>query len=233
MCYVWIVFPLVLALIFLLRKSIRSLLLRQINNVTRRPVGGHQWSEWVTNMVIELLTHRTPTESITANVLMVCRLVSQNNNIIGSFPSVDFVHKCRIVLDVETNTLGGYRIVKAVKMLEYHSDEKSRWGVSFGHSIMNISTEAGYENVALLSRIFADDGMVESGVAAIQPKILEVQDLLKNWCDVTRRVLMDQENLLNKLPDPTKLTLAWIAKHGCLMTYTCNKAQKSGSCYAN
>ena len=59
-CYVWILFALVLALLFLLQKSIRSLLLHQIINVTRPTVGVQQWSEWLTNMVIKLLTHRTP-----------------------------------------------------------------------------------------------------------------------------------------------------------------------------
>ena len=90
MCYVWIVFALVLALIFLLQKSIHSLLPRQSIKVTRPTFGGQQWSEWVTNMVIKLLTHRTPPESITANILTVCRLVSPNNNIVVSLPGIDF-----------------------------------------------------------------------------------------------------------------------------------------------
>ena len=106
MCYVLIVFVLVLALIFFIQNSIRSLLPRQIIKVTLPTFGGQQWSEWVTNMVIKLLTHRTPPESITSNILTVCRLVSPNNNIVGSLPGIDFFHKCQSVLAVETKTLG-------------------------------------------------------------------------------------------------------------------------------
>ena len=84
MCYVWIVFAFVLALIFLLQKSICYIIPRQIIKATRRTVGGQQWSEWVTDIVIKFLTHRTPLESITANMLTVCRLVSPDNNIVGS-----------------------------------------------------------------------------------------------------------------------------------------------------
>ena len=90
MCYVWIVFVLVLALIFLLQKSIRSLLSRQIIKVTRPTVVGQQWIECVTNMVIEVLTHPTPPESSTANILIVCRIVSPDNNIVGSLLMVYF-----------------------------------------------------------------------------------------------------------------------------------------------
>ena len=124
-CYVWILFALVLALIFLLQNYICSLLPRQIIKVTLPTVGGQQWSEWVTNIFIELLTHHTSPESITANILTVFRIVSPNNNIVGSLPGVDFVHICRSVLAVETKTLVGYRIAKAVKVLEHNSNDTS------------------------------------------------------------------------------------------------------------
>ena len=112
------VFALVLAVIFLLQNSIRSLLPLQIIKVTRPTVGVQQWSEWVTDMVIELLTQHTPPESITANIFTACRLVSTKNNIVGSLPGVDFVHKHRSVLAVETKTLGGHSISNAVKVLK-------------------------------------------------------------------------------------------------------------------
>ena len=151
MCYVLILFALVLSLIFLLQKSIRSLLPRQIIKVSRPTVGGQQYSEWVTNMIIKFLTHRTPPESITADILTVCRLVSPNNNIVGSLTGVDFFHKWQSALAVETKTLGGYRISNAVKVVYHHRYETSHGGISFDNSILKIATEDGYENVALLS----------------------------------------------------------------------------------
>ena len=187
---------------------------------------------WVTNIFIELLTHLTPPESITANILTVCRLVSPDNNIVGYLPGVDFVHKYRSILAVETKTLGGYRISKAVKVLEHHSDDTSRRGVSFGNSIRKIATKAGYENVALSLAIFAADGTAESGVAAIQRTFLEGRDLLNNWHDITRGMFPDRQDLLDKLPDPTKMTLARLANHGWLMTDMCKTALTLGSCSA-
>ena len=115
-------------------------------------------------------------------------------------------------------------ISKAVKLLEHHIDDTSRKYVSFGNSILKISTKAGYENVALSLAIFDADGMAESGVATIQRTFLEGRDLLKNWCEVTRRMFPDKQDLLDKLTDPMKLTMARIAKHGWLMTNTCNTA---------
>ena len=36
-----------------------------------------------------------------------------------------------------------------VKVLEHHSDDTSRHGISFGNIILKIATKAGYENMAL------------------------------------------------------------------------------------
>ena len=80
---------------------------------------------------------------------------------------------------------------KALKLLEHHSDDTSRRGVSFGNSILKISTNAGYENVSLSLAIFVTDGTAESGVDAIQCTFSEGHDLLKNWRDVTRCMFPD------------------------------------------
>ena len=83
-------------------------------------------------------------------------------------------------------------------MLEHHRNDTSRQGVSFGNSILKIATKAGYENVALLLELFAADGLVESGVAAIQRTFLEGRDLLNNWHDITRGMFPDRQELLDK-----------------------------------
>ena len=132
--------------------------------------------------------------------------------------------KSRSVLAVETKTLGGYRIAKAVKLLGHNSDDTSHWGVSFGNSILKIATEAGYENVALLSEIFAAGGTAESGVAATQRTFLEGHDLLKNWRDVNRHMFPDRQDLLDKLPNTMKLTMEQLSNHGWLITDMCNTA---------
>ena len=128
--------------------------------------------------------------------------------------------------------LGGYSIAKSVKVLDHHSDDISCRGLSFGNSILKISNKAGYENVALSWAIFAADGTAESGVVAIQSKFSEGYDLLNNWHEVNRHMFPDRQDLLDKLPDTMKLTLAQIAEHVRLMTNACIRAQKFVSCYA-
>ena len=58
------------------------------------------------DMVLELLSHRTPPESIPANILTVCRIVSQSYDIVDALPGINYARKCRSTLVVETKTLG-------------------------------------------------------------------------------------------------------------------------------
>ena len=141
--------------------------------------GGLQWSEWVTDIVLEMLSHRTPPESIPANILGVGWLISPNYDIIELVPSINFVRNCGSILVVETKILSAAKIAGAVKLLEHHSDDPSCRGAGFGNSILRIATETGYENVALSSAIFAADGTAESGVAAVQRTFQEACDLIQ------------------------------------------------------
>ena len=103
-------------------------------------------------------------------------------------------------------------------MLEHHSNNSYRQGGSFSKSVLKIATTAGYKNVALSLAIFAADGMVESRVAAIQRTFSEGRDMLKNWSDFTRIMFPGRHDLLDKLTDPMKMTLARISEHGWLRT---------------
>ena len=110
------------------------------------------------------------------------------------------------------------------KVNQYHSNDVSRRGVFFGNSIPRIAGESGYKNVALLSAIFAADGMAESGVASIVRTFSEDCILIKDWCNVTDRMFPGRRDFLDLLSNPVKLTLASLAKSGWLMTDTCNTA---------
>ena len=80
--------------------------------------------------------------------------------------------------------------------------------------------------MALSLKLFAADGWVESGVASMHRTFSEGRDLLKNWRDINRCMFPYQQDLLDKLPDPMKLTLVRLAEYGWLITDTCNTAQK-------
>ena len=137
-----------------------------------------------------------------------------------------FFYKCRCALAVENKTLGGYRIAKAVKVLDHHRNVNYCLGVSFDNSILKIATKDGCENEALSSAIYAANGTAEIEVSTIQRTFSEDCNLLKNWRDVTCHMWPDRQDLLEKWPDPMKLKLARLAEHGWLLTDTSNTPTK-------
>ena len=177
-------------------------------------------------MVLEMLTNRTPPNSITPNILTVCKLVSPSYDIVKELPGDRLLRQCRSVLAVHTKTLGASQIAGCKEMLEHKSDETSRRGVTFGNSIVRIADVHGYRNVALSSAIIAKDGTAEEQVAAIERTFAEGRELLLHWRKVTQRMYPSRRDLLDRIPEPSKLSLARLHKNGWLMTDTCATAQK-------
>ena len=159
-------------------KYARSLLPRTIKKVARASRGGQEWPEWVTDICLEMLSHRTPPESIPANIMTICKLISPNNNIVQELPGVDWVRKCRSIMVVETKTLGAMQIAAADATVGHHADDTSRRGKGFGNCIVRVRNGPVFSNVALSSCIFAADGTAESGVALIQRTFREGRELL-------------------------------------------------------
>ena len=180
----------------------------------------------MTDICLEMLSHRTPPESMPANIMTICKLISPNNNIVQELPGVDWVRKCRSIMVVETKTLGAMQIAAAEATVGHHADDTSRRGKGFGNCIVRVRNGPVFSNVALSSCIFAADGTAESGVASIQRTFREGRELLQNWRNVTAKMYPGNANLLAKLPDPSRLTLARLAKNGFLMTDTCDTARK-------
>ena len=82
----------------LMAKSARSLLPRTIKKAARASGGGQEWPGLVTDMYLEMLSHRTPSESILANILSICKLISPNHDIAQEVPGVDYVRKCHLMV---------------------------------------------------------------------------------------------------------------------------------------
>ena len=96
-----------------------------------------------------MLSHRTPPESIPANILTVCRLICPTYDIVIELPSSKFVLDCRSVLAVETKTLGAYQIARAPRLITHHNDDTTRRGITFGNSGTQLEDERGPRTVAL------------------------------------------------------------------------------------
>jgi len=116
-------------------------------------------------------------------------------------------------------------------MLKHKSDETSRRGITFGNSIVRIADDHGYKNVALSSAIIAKDGTAEEQVSAIERTFAEGRELLLHWRKVTDRMYPSKPDLLDRIPYPSKLSLARLHKNGWLMTDTCATAQNSSVYY--
>ena len=117
-------------------KSARLLLPLTIKKVARVSRGGQEWPEWVTDICLEMLSHRTPPESIPANIMTICKLISPNNDIVQELPGVDWVRKCHSIMVVETKTLGAMQVADAEETVGHHGDDTSRRGEGFRNYIV-------------------------------------------------------------------------------------------------
>ena len=201
-------------LTYLFSQSLNSKLPRIVSKSRRTSKGGLEWPYWVVDMMIEMLTNRTPPNSITPNILTVCKLVSPNFDIVKELPGDRTLRQSRSVLAVHTKTLGASQIAGCKEMLEHKSDGTSRRGVTFSNSIVRIADANGYKNVALSSATIAKDGTAAEEVVAIQRTFADGRELLLHWRKVTERMYPSQRDLLDRIPEPSKLSLARLHKMG-------------------
>ena len=127
---------------------------------------------------------------------------------------------------VHTKTLGAFQIAAAAEWIEHKRDETFQRGVTFGNSIVQIAGDHGYKNVALSSGIVAKDSTGEEQVLVIERTFAEGRKLLLHWSNVTARMYPDNNDLLNHIPLPSKLTLARLHKNGWLTTVNCPTSMK-------
>ena len=92
--------------------------------------------------------------------------------------------------------------------------------------IIRIASEGGFKNITLSSSIIAVNGTSEMVVECILRTFKEGRGMLKAWKQVTKRMYPNRPDLLALIPEPSKLTLAKLAKGGWVMTDTCNPARK-------
>lgn len=66
------------------------------------------WPEWIAQIILELLSHKTPPYCIPANILLVAESLHRNCPIVTELPGLSFVQECCTVLCVTTKSLGAY-----------------------------------------------------------------------------------------------------------------------------
>ena len=83
-----------------------------------RPSGGLEWSDTITQLVLELLAHRTPPSCISSNILSVAKVILPNSDVINQLPGVEFISLCRGTLSYLTKMLESNELAIAPKFLE-------------------------------------------------------------------------------------------------------------------
>jgi hypothetical protein len=71
------------------------------------------WDTTITQLVVELLAHRTPPSAIAPTILSVTELLMPNANIVKELRGIRFTRYCRTVLAHVTQTLAAYEIALA------------------------------------------------------------------------------------------------------------------------
>jgi hypothetical protein len=75
------------------------LILQTLKPWTLEKVGNPKtWDERATQLVVELLSHRTQPASVWANILSVVELLMPNASIVKELPGIRFVRYCRTIL---------------------------------------------------------------------------------------------------------------------------------------
>lgn len=189
-----------------------------------RPGGGLQWDWQMRQMVLEMLSHRTPPTCIAPNILTVAEMICPS--IVHELPGVSFMRGCRSELAFFTKLCATYELGWADTYLEHHSDGTQRRQISMQNSIIRIAVEGGFRSVTLSSAILSEDETSEVLTDAILRTFREGRGILKVWREVTAREYPNRQDLLDLIPKPHQLTLSKLANGGWVMTDTCNPARK-------
>ena len=120
-----------------------------------------QWDERMTQMVLELLSRRTPPSCIDVNILAVAKILCPHTNIVKELPSISFVRGCRSALSLFTTLLAAYQLGKAENFLEHQSDGTQSRQISLQNCIIRITTEGGFKTVIFSSAILSEDETLE------------------------------------------------------------------------
>ena len=198
-------------------------------NATRG--GTPKWPSWVVEMVLELLSHRTPPACISANILTVASILFPNGASVLELPSTSFVRECRTLLVHTTKTLAAYTLGKVDKYDELFNDGTSRRQTSIENVIIGYMTENGFKTVTLSTSILAEDETAQACLEAVMATFKEGRDLLQIWRDATQEMFPTRPDLLELLPEPKQLTTGKLSKSG-VMTDTCAKARKCQRLFA-
>ena len=158
-------------------KSLKPMIIQK----EKEPGGGLQWGNEVTQMVLELPSHRTPLSYVDANILTVANIILPDHQVVQEFPGVSYIRHWCSVLSYMTKMLVSYQLGIVEAYLEHHSDGTQQRQISLNNSIVRIAIEGGFKCVTLNSAILSEDETSEVLTQAIICTVKECQGMIKTW----------------------------------------------------
>ena len=196
-------------------------------HVVQRSGQGQRWDEVVTQLVVELLAHRTPPSAIAPNILSIVENLMPNATIIKELPSIRFIRNCRSILANVTQTLAAYEIAVADSIEQSYTDGTSRRQTAMQNFVVRIIRNGGEtRRITLSSCIIATDETSQSIATAIMREFKHAGTLLTAWRETTMAMFPNNNELLNQIPDASKLSIAKLGLSSFTTTDTCNAARK-------
>ena len=180
--------------------------------------GGVEWDETVTQLVLEMLAHRTPPSYIPSNIVSVSRIILPHYNVIKDVPSIDFIRRSRGTLSYVTKLLAAAELARAPVYLEQHADGTN--------NIIRIAVDGGFKNITLDACISTKDVTAEMQRDGILRSFQTGRVMIQRWRELTASMYPARPELLEQIPLAKELTLSKLAQGGWVMTDTCNAARK-------
>lgn len=188
-------------------------------------VGGTPtWSWRSVQMVLELLSHRTPPSCISANILTVASIINPQQTTVKELPSVNFIRECRSVLSHLTKTLAAYQLAKHPILSEIFNDGTNRRQTSIQNCILGYMSDNGFKTLTLSTSILPENESSAMIAQSILDTFKEGRELLKAWRETTQRMY---PHLMDNIPLPCELDIGKLGKGGSSMMDTCNGAKKA------
>ena len=149
-----------------------------------------------------------------------------NYDAVDQLPSLDFIRRSRGTLSYLTKLLAADLLARTPKWLESHTDGTSRRQAHLGNNLVRILIEGGYRTVCLDNAILSADETSECVRDSIVRSFAQAAQMLDEWRGETARLYPGRQDLLDRIPLATQLTIAKFAKNGWVMTDTCHPATK-------
>jgi hypothetical protein len=159
------------------------------------------WPNWVIQLIIELLSHRTPPSCVSANILSVVSLICPDySSIIKDLPGVSFVRDCRSLLVVTTKTLAAYQLAKLKLFDQLCTDGSTDWRqFEIDNVVVGFLTNNGYKTVVLDATIIPTNKTAECLNASIIWMFREAGNLLDDWRETTEEMYKDDPDVQDLL----------------------------------